>query len=110
MKEINLLLFLLLLSCSLKPKKKSIDDVISSRQRQFQQCHRESDSFKEEGMIRMKLTLDKKGSVEGSKVVQSSYKDPNLHACLQGVLAPMTFSPDTASEIVIPFTFQSGKI
>lgn len=110
MKGTSLIIFFLVLSCSLKPKKKSIDDVIGSRQRQFQQCHRESDSFKQEGKIRMKLFLDTKGAVKDSKVIESTYKDPNLHACIQGVLNPLTFSPGTANEIVIPFNFQSGKI
>lgn len=110
MKGISLFILALLCSCSHRPQKKSIDDVISSRQRQFQQCHMESDSFKEEGMIRIKLILDKKGFVKDSMLIESTYLDPNLHACIQGVLAPLKFSPGTANEIIIPFTFQSGKI
>lgn len=110
MKGISLFILVLFCSCSLKPKKKSIDEVIASRHRQFQQCHMESDSFKQEGKLRMKLFLDKKGAVKDCKVIESTYKDPNLHACIQGVLNPLKFSPGTANEIVIPFTFQSGKI
>lgn len=111
MKVINFIILVLLVSCAhKKSKEETVTGVIESRNRQFQQCHIESDSHKQAGKVRMKALLNKKGAVRDSYIIDSTFNDPNLHACLEGILSPLEFPSGYADEIDIPLSFQSGQI
>ena len=110
MKGIKFLLMVLLFSCAHQNEEDPIVRTIYSRNRQFQQCHMESDSFKAEGKLKLKATLTKSGDVKDTQVVESTFADANLHACLTGILKSLKFPEDQADEIIVPFTFQSGEI
>ena len=111
MKAISLLSLLILFSCAHQGKQEDpITKAINSRNRQFQQCHMESDSHKQAGKVRIRAILNGNGVVKDTYIVDSTFNDPNLHACLEGILAQLKFPPGYADEFEIPFSFQSGQI
>jgi hypothetical protein len=102
MKGIKFLLLVLIFSCAHQNEEDPIVRTIYSRNRQFQQCHMESDSFKEEGKLKMRATLNKSGEVKEAQIVESTFTDANLQS--------LKFPEGQADEIIVPFTFQSGEI
>lgn len=111
MKAISFLAVFILFSCAHQGDQEDpISKAINSRNRQFQQCHIESDSHKEAGQVRVRAILNGNGMVRDTRIVDSTFNDPNLHACIEGVLSQLKFPPGYADEFEIPFTFQSGEI
>lgn len=103
-------LLFLLIACSHSEQLRTPESVILSKKEQFQQCYHESDSYQGNKKfdalpVKLELTLNTKGKISSTKILLSSYKDANLHACLFGVIKSIKFnSPpsDYTFEINIP--------
>jgi hypothetical protein len=104
MKGTKFLVLLLLVACA-SEKPKSPDEALRSRERQYQQCYLESDSFvqknnvKKTGQVTLSFVVKPNGSVDEEKVVSSAFSDANFHACLLEITRSLTFQ-ETTSETV----------
>lgn len=97
MKATSLFLLFVLAACSshrseeIDPKKDPIRYGLMSKRDEFRSCFLESESYKgmhapTEGIIKVGFTIDKDGKSTKEKIVESTFKDPNLHACILGIL------------------------
>jgi TonB family protein len=108
MKETNLFILLVIAACS-SGEVKSPQIVLASRERQFQQCYLESDSFmqklnlKKTGQVAVTFTVAPSGKVEEEKIVSSDFKDANFHACILEVTRSFQF-PATEDSLVRKMT------
>lgn len=71
--------------------------VLASRERQFQQCYLESDSFvqklnlKKTGQVKVTFAVSSDGEVEEERIISSDFKDANFHACILEVTRSFQF-------------------
>ena len=88
---------LLLISCATEgpPSDRA---VLDSRERQYQQCYLESDSFmqrhqvKKTGQVTIQFIVTQEGKVAEEKITMSDFKDANFHACLLEMTRSLSFS------------------
>jgi hypothetical protein len=119
MKEISLGLIFLLGSCAsyheeqVDPKKEPIRYGLLSKRDEFRSCYLESESYKgkdaiTQGIVRVGFTIDGKGHSKDGKIVESSFKDPNFHACILGILRLIHYPPQADGktiEVIHPINF-----
>lgn len=104
MKGTKFLVLLLLISCA-SEKPKSPDEALRSRDRQYQQCYLESDSFvqkhniKKTGQVTISFVVTPDGKIDDEKIVSSPFSDANFHACLLEITRGLTF-PESTSDTV----------
>lgn len=90
------LVLLLLISCASEIPK-SPDEALRSRDRQYQQCYLESDSFvqkhnvKKTGQVTISFVVTPVGTIDEEKIVNSPFSDANFHACLLEITRGLTF-------------------
>jgi hypothetical protein len=101
MKGTKLLVLFALISCA-SEKPKSPDEALRSRDRQFQQCYLESDSFvnkhyiKKTGQVTISFIVTQDGKVDEERIVSSPFSDANFHACLLEITRGLTFLESTS--------------
>jgi TonB family protein len=113
MKGINLLFLLAACASPISKTGDPIKDGIAKGQKQFTQCFLESDSYKgkshvEKGTVTTAFTIDPEGKVRAERIVDTSFKDPNLHACLLSVIDKLQFEKPkdgVATEVTQPISF-----
>ena len=104
MKAISLGLFFLISSCASQhkeqtdPNKDPIGYGLLSKRDEFRSCYLESESYKgkdaiTQGLIRVGFTIDKNGLSDNEKIIESSFKDANLHACILEILRLIKYPP-----------------
>ena len=103
MKAISLVILFLIFSCSssnrdqIDQKKDPVGHSLDSKRDEFRSCYLESESYKgkdaaTQGIIEVGFSIDKDGKSNNEKVVKSSFKDANLHACIFGILRMINYS------------------
>jgi hypothetical protein len=97
MKAISLISLLFIFSCSsnhrdqIDQNKDPIGFSLDSKRDEFRSCYLESESYQgkdapTQGMIKVGFNIDKDGKSKDVKIVESSFKDANLHACIFGIV------------------------
>lgn len=119
MKVISLITILLLASCARGKVKKPhpIVDPVNAKREQFRQCYHESDSYRgkdsdvlKSDVMKVGFTIGLKGKVSDARIVESSFKDPNFHACVLGIVRTINFKPQNKLvEVIQPITFYEGS-
>ncbi len=94
MKVINLFVLILLVACGSRMEKPVA--TIDSRDYEYKECFNDSDSMrntnvKGKGQVKIGFIVLPDGKVEDEKIIESSFKDPNFHACLLEVTRSMNF-------------------
>lgn len=119
MKAISLILISLLFSCAshheeqVDPKKEPIRFGLLSKRDEFRSCYLESESYQgkdaiTQGIVRVGFIVDKMGNSKEGKIVESSFKDPNFHACILGILRIIKYPPPADGktiEVIQPINF-----
>lgn len=104
MKGTKFLALLLFAACA-SQKPKSPDEALRSRDRQYQQCYLESDSFvqkhniKKTGQVTISFVVTPNGTIDEEKIVSSPFSDANFHACLLEITRGLTF-PESSTNAV----------
>ena len=104
MKAISFGFLILMASCAsqneeqIDPSKDPIRYGLLSKRDEFRSCYLESESYKgkdalTQGLIRVGFTIDKNGQSDNEKIIESSFKDANLHACIMGILRLIKYPP-----------------
>jgi hypothetical protein len=115
MKAIKLLVLLAIAACA-SEKPKSPNEALHSRDRQYQQCYLESDSFvqkhniKKTGQVSISFLVKPDGKVDEEKIINSPFKDANFHACLLEITRGLTFpqsETDTIRRITKVLNFKT---
>lgn len=111
MKAISFLFVLFLtVACSstkrIDPKKDPIGYGLSSKQDEFRSCYLESESYKGKdaattGSIKVGFTVNQSGKSLKEKIMETTFKDPNLNACMLGILKLITFPVSKKSETIV---------
>jgi hypothetical protein len=108
MKGTKYLVLLALTACA-SEKPKSPEEALRSRDRQYQQCYLESDSFvqkhnvKKAGQVTIGFVVTPSGTVDEEKIVSSPFTDANFHACLLEITRGLTF-PESSSNTIRSIT------
>lgn len=101
MKGINLFFLIIFSACSSHQEKKDpIREVFFSKMDEYRQCFLESNSYKGRnskvtGVVKVWLSVNPDGNVKKSEVLESDFKDPNLHACVLSFIKPLKFPSST---------------
>lgn len=104
MKATNLLVCLVLTGCSTAPAKRlSAKQSLDSKSDEFRSCFLESNSYRgkdapDRGKIKVSFTITPDGSASNENIAYSDFKDPNMHACMLGILREIEFSPHPSAE------------
>jgi hypothetical protein len=104
MKVISLIFILLLSACAshqvevIDPIKDPIRFGLHSKRDEYRSCFLESESYKgrnsnTDGVVMAGFTINKLGVPTEIKILESPFKDPNFHACLQGIIGLIRFPP-----------------
>jgi hypothetical protein len=111
MKAISFLLVLLFISaCSssekIDAKKDPIGFALHTKHDEFRSCYLESESYKgkdalTEGAIKVGFIIDAEGKSSKEKIMETSFKDPNLNACMLGMLRLVKFPPSKGAETIV---------
>lgn len=112
MKVISLLLFVTACASN-RVEPDPIRDVFTAKYEKFRQCYLESETYtrKESARIKVLVVVHQGGSVKESKVLESTTKDPNFSACIEGQLKLLKFPAPAEGgtvEITQPFNFHTG--
>jgi hypothetical protein len=119
MKGISILFALFFTACAshqdeqADPKKDPIRYGLLSKRDEFRSCYLESESYKGKdavtsGIIKVGFTINKLGHSTNEKIVETSFKDPNLDACIKGILRLIKFpAPENEGtiDVVQPINF-----
>jgi TonB family protein len=98
MKGISLLILLMACAQTVEKPSDPIAEKLESRRDFFRQCYVESDSYKgrsapDAGEIKVSFLIDAEGKVQQERILETSFKDPNLHACVLEQLRRLSFAP-----------------
>lgn len=111
MKVISFLWVILwVVACSstkkIDPKKDPIGYGLRSKQAEFRSCYLESESYKGKdaattGSIKVGFTVNQDGKSLKEKIMATTFKDPNLNACMLGILKLITFPVSKKAETIV---------
>lgn len=111
MKAISFLFVLFLtVACSsgnkINPKKDPIGYALHTKHDEFRSCYLESESYKgkdalTKGEIKVGFVIDGNGKATKEKIMETTFKDPNLNACMLGMLKLVTFPPSKGELTVV---------
>lgn len=111
MKRLEFLL-ILFVSCSSTLE----EDNKMPLKRKLRQCYLESDSFtgmkgNVQGEIVVDTTISPEGKVLRAEIVKSDFKDPNLLACVRGILRTTIMENKTGNTIhvLMPVPFEAVR-
>lgn len=121
MKVISLIFILLLSACAshqeevIDPVKDPIRFGLHSKRDEYRSCFLESESYKgrnsnTDGVVMVGFIINKLGAPTQIKIVKSPFKDPNFHACLQGILGLIRYPPPKDGgtiEVTQPISFSA---
>lgn len=92
--------FLLILSaCATeKPNFHPINTPLEGRHDEYRSCFLESESYlgtkvEEKRVVKVSFVIDPAGKVTQAKIAETSFKDPNFHACLLEQIRMVGFQP-----------------
>jgi TonB family protein len=114
MKAISFILLLVLVACATPtPAPNPIEDPIVAKYDEFRQCFLESNSYpgrhsEEKGAVEATFQISPEGRVKKARISGSSFKDPNFHACLLGILREIKFEAPKdgkAIPVTLPINF-----
>ena len=108
MKVIKLLILLFASACSYGPR-----DHYQVMNESLRQCYVESDSYtgkngKIQGSMTTSLMVESSGRVKSCEIIKNDFKDPNLNACVCGILKKSIIensSNEYTIEVVRPINF-----
>lgn len=94
MKAISFSILVLLFSCGSRIEKPVA--AIDSKNYEYKECFNDSDSMRDtnvkgKGQVKIGFIVLPDGKVEDEKILESSFKDPNFHACLLEVTRSIKF-------------------
>jgi hypothetical protein len=111
MKATSFLLVLLSISaCSsaekIDQKKDPIGFALHTKHDEFRSCYLESESYKgkdaiTKGAIKVGFVIDQNGKSSKEKIMETSFKDANLNACMLGMLKLVTFPPSKGDLTIV---------
>ena len=98
MKVISFLYLLFLVSCASEPKKNKdpIREALKTKNDEFRECYLESDSYpgrrsQTTGAVKVSFMIDTTGKLNDEKIAETTFKDPNFHACILGMMRTINF-------------------
>lgn len=110
MKAISFLLLVLLMACASEPKMETWTDLNEAKSEKFQQCYHESDLYmwRKPGKIEISYQISADGHISDAKVTKADFKDPNLKACILGIVKQIKYMPPKdgkAMQVFYPLNF-----
>ncbi len=111
MKAISFLFVLILAgACSsakkINQKKDPIGFALHTKHDEFRSCYLESESYKgkdalTKGSIKVGFIIDASGKSTKEKIMETTFKDPNLNACMLGMLKLVEFPHAKGDQTVV---------